>query len=225
MAYVFLSHKLDPKDLGWPGTAVLTIDDDSVIGDEAPFNAVVNHLPNHFGTHFDAPLHFNPEGVPLHELSADYFAYKGDEILMLEVPKKATEIITLDDVLPHADKIKQAKLLLFHSGFSKLRKSEALTYQNEGPCIHPDVAKWLVENCPNLLCVGVDFIAIGSPCNDLAKDTHQWLLGFHTDKFVTAIEDMNMEPLVGKKINFITLGPLRVVGADSGQVSIIADIQ
>lgn len=226
MAFEFLSYRLDPTDPVWPGAAALTIESDAVLGvDGSPYNTAICHLPNHFGTHFDAPLHFNPNGPPLCELDADYFAYKGNEVFVLDVPKNAREIITLEDVLPHGDKIKSVRLLLFHSGFSKLRRVDASTYQGEGPCIHPDVARWLVENCPQLMCIGVDFISIGSPCNALATDTHQWLLGCRTNKFITAIEDMDMEPLVGKKINFIALGPLRIVGADSGQVSIIADLE
>lgn len=60
---------------------------------------------------------------------------------------------------------------------------------------------------------------------DLAAPAHQNLLGFNTEKFITAIEDMHLEVLGDKKINSVTAAPLRIVGLDSSQVSVIADIE
>jgi kynurenine formamidase len=224
--FVFLSYKLDPKDGAWPGEATLKVEQDSQIGkDGKPFNSIIAHLPNHFGTHFDAPLHFNPKGIPMHELPIDYFAYKGEHVLLADVPKAPKEVVTKEDIRPYEKELKNAKLLLIRTGFEKYKYSQPKIYENEGPCLHPDLSRYLVENFENLLCVGMDFLSIGSPCNDLGKDGHQWLLGYHTKKFVTAIEDMPLSPLGNKKIKTVTLGPLRIVGADSAQVSVIAEIE
>lgn len=224
--FMFLSHKLDPTESAWPGEAVLSVEKDSQIGkDGKPFNSVISHLPNHFGTHFDAPCHFVPGGIPMHELPIDYYAYKEEEIFLIDAPKKPREIVTVEDIKPYADKIKDAKLLLIRTGFEKYRFDEPSIYQNEGPCLHPDLCRYLVENFENLLCVGLDFLSIGSPCNDLGADAHQWLLGMHTEKFITAIEDMMLMPLGDKVIKRVTLGPLRIIGADSSQVSIIAEVE
>ena len=224
--FVFLSYKLDPAGLGWPGEAPLTIDQDKVIGQNGmPYNSVVAHIPNHFGTHFDAPQHFCPNGIPMHELPVDYFAYKGEDVLLLDIPKEARGIVMAEDVKPYEEQLKKAKLLLIRTGFEKYKFTEPELYQMEGPCLHPELSKYLVENFDNLLCVGLDFLSIGSPSNDLAKDAHQWLLGYHTKKFITAIEDMLLSPLGNKKINVVTLGPARLVGADSAQVSVMAEIE
>jgi arylformamidase len=83
----------------------------------------------------------------------------------------------------------------------------------------------MVETFDKLLCVGLDFLSVGTPANDLAAASHQWLLGVHTKKFITAIEDMPMSPLDNKKIISVTLGPLRIEGIDSAQLSIMAEVE
>lgn len=65
-------------------------------------------------------------------------------------------------------------------------------YQMEGPFLTPETCLYMVNTYKNLKCVGFDFLAIGSPCNDLAAPAHQNLLGLNTEKFITAIEDMNL---------------------------------
>ena len=224
--FAFLSYKLDPADGAWPGEAVLKVDKDSIIGKNGkPFNSVIAHVPNHFGTHFDAPRHFNPNGIPIAELPIDYFAYKEEDILLVDVPKKAKETVNKQDIEPYAEQLKNKKILLIRTGFEKYKHTEPYSYENEGPSIHPELSKYLVENFPKLLCIGLDFLSIGSPCNDLGADAHQWLLGYHTDKFITAIEDMMLSPIGSKKIRALTLGPSRIVGADSAQVSVIAELE
>lgn len=224
--FVFLSYKLDPKDHAWPGEPVLKVELDSVIGKNGrPCNSAISHVPNHFGTHFDAPRHFNPNGMQIAELPANYFAYKENEILLVDIPKKEKEVVILEDIEPYEENLKKAKLLLIRTGFEKFKYEKPYVYENEGPCLHPDLCKYLVNKFDNLLCVGLDFLSIGSPCNNLGVDAHQWLLGYHTDKFITAVEDMMLSPLENKKIKGITLGPLRIVGVDSSQVSVIAEIE
>ena len=93
----------------------------------------------------------------------------------------------------------------------------------EGPFLTPETCLYMVNTYKNLKCVGFDFLAIGSPCNDLAAPAHQNLLGLNTENFITAIEDMNLSELKGK-INFVVAAPLRIVGVDSSQVSVIADL-
>lgn len=225
MKFVFLSYKLDPADSAWPGEAVLHVEPDAQIGQQGkPFNSVISHLPNHFGTHFDAPRHFCPDGIAMHQLPIDYFAYTREEILLVDIPKAPKEIVMLEDILPYAEPLKNKKLLLIRTGFEAYRRHHTECYINEGPSLHPDFCRYLVENFAHLHCIGMDFLSIGSPCNDLAVEAHRWLLGYYSEKFITAIEDMPLSPLGDEEIQLITLGPSRIVGADSAQVSVIAQI-
>ena len=130
-----------------------------------------------------------------------------------------------EDLIPHEEEIKKADLLLIRTGFDKVRKEDPKTYQMEGPYLDPDCCTYMIETFPDLRTVGFDFLAIGSPCNELAPVSHQIMLGFTQERFITAIEDMALAEIEDKKITAVYVAPLRIVGVDSSQVSIIAELE
>lgn len=224
--YVYLSHRLYVGEPAWPDAPVLTIDQHDKIGENGSFcNTYIMHLPNHFGTHYDAPRHFNPNGPAIVELPPEYFMFKKDDILLLSIPKKSAECITKEDVEPYAEQISKAKLLLIKTGNEALREKDVEAYKFRGPSAHPGFCEYLVKNFDNLLCIGLDCLSLGSVCNDYATEAHHWLLGYYTDKFITVIEDMKMSPLEGKEIESITVLPLRMIGIDSSPVTIVAEVK
>lgn len=221
---VFLSYPLDPKDLAWPGEPTVKVRRCTDLDDHGDgFSSFITELPNHCGTHYDAPRHFNKKGLDINELPMDYFTF--DRVLLLDLPKKACEGITIEDLKPHEAEIQQVDLLMIRTGFEKMRREEPKTYQMEGPFLHPDTCLYMVNTFKDLKTVGFDFLAIGSPCNDLAGIAHQNLLGCHTEKFITAIEDMQLEVIGDRKIKSVVAAPLRIVGLDSSQVTVIADLE
>jgi kynurenine formamidase len=216
---------IDPKDNAFPGEPVVTIEQDSVIDPNGkPFNSAIVHLPNHFGTHLDAPHHFNPNGIDLVDLPVETFGYTRDEILLVDLPHRGEprSIITVEDIEPYADQLKGKRLLLLRTGFERFKFSDPRTYEYEGVSIHRDLSRWLVENTDALVCIGMDWLSIGSPSNDHGVDAHQWLLGNHVDRTIVGIEDMTLAPIGDKQIEVLTLGPLRVNGIDSAQVNVMA---
>lgn len=220
---LFLSHPLDPKDLAWPGEPTLKVEQSTNIEEGAGFNSCISYLPNHFGTHFDAPKHFNKDGLSINELDIEYFVYKN--VLLIDLPKGNKSYIVEEDLKPYEEEIQKADLLLIRTGFESKRSESSLEYQNEGPCIHPDCCNYMINTFKNLRSVGFDFLAIGAPWNDLAGIAHQNLLGLYSDKFITAIEDMKLAEIGNRRVCSVYLGPLRIVGADSGQVSVIAEVE
>ena len=76
MNYQFLSHPLDTNDPGFPGEPTLTIQPATRIAEGDAYNSSIVHLFNHFGTHFDAPAHFNPHGRSIAELDISHFIYE-----------------------------------------------------------------------------------------------------------------------------------------------------
>ena len=75
--FIHLSHVIDPKDNAWPGEPTVQVEPDRRIGvDGKPFNSAMIHLPNHFGTHMDAPHHFNPDGIDMIDLPDDIWGYE-----------------------------------------------------------------------------------------------------------------------------------------------------
>lgn len=224
--YVYLSHRLHEGEVAWPDAPVLKIEQHDKIGEnDSPCNTYIMHLPNHFGTHYDAPRHFNANGPSIVDLPTEYFVFGQEDILLLSIPKKSGECITKEDVEPYTEQISKAKLLLIKTGNENLRDKDVAAYKYRGPSAHPNFCKYLVENFSSLLCIGLDCLSLGSVCNDYATEAHHWLLGYYTQKFVTVIEDMKMMPLEGKNIRNITILPLRMIGIDSSPVTIIADIE
>lgn len=221
--YVHLSHILDPDGPAYPGTPKLETTQRTVIGEDGDSNSFVSTLPNHFGTHMDAPRHFVTEGVTFAELGPERFNFDGDEVLLVDVPSKSKprSILTVEDIEPYANEFDGIRLLLIRTGFERYRSENPQVYQEEGPCLDPELCKWLATET-RVQCVGLDWISVGAPWNDLGTEAHRQLLGAYRDNFITAIEDLSLAPVGDKWIDFVTLGPLRVAGVDSSQVSVTA---
>ncbi len=221
----YLSYILDPKDLVWPGEPNIEVTHCTEIKGDCLYNSFLSKLPNHCGTHYDGPWHFNPNGVKFTELPIEYFWF--EKIAVVDAPKKADEGVMPEDLMPFEEEIKAAKLLLIKTGFSFVREKEPEVYQQHGPYLSPEVAKYLVETFPELNTVGFDFLSIGSPANDLSAKSHQILLGCHSEHFVTGIEDMDLRPLYDNpaKLKRVIAAPLRIIGVDSSQVSVLAEFE
>ncbi|WP_289002133.1 cyclase family protein [uncultured Megasphaera sp.] len=224
--HVFLSYPLAKGQVVYPNSPAYLSGRQDIIGvNGSVFNTSIMVIPNHYGTHYDAPRHFNPEGLKITELPMDYFCFKGDDILILDVPKGNKEVITAEDVMPYKDQIAKAKLLLLRTGFEKQKELDPESYKYENPSAHPSFCKYLVENFPELKTIGLDSLSLGSVCNDYAIEAHHWLLGCYTDHFVTVIEDMMLSPLEGKTVKSITVAPIRALDVDSAPVTIIAEVE
>lgn len=221
--YVHLSHIIDPQGPSYPGSPELTVDANAVIGEDGAHNDFISHLPNHFGTHMDAPAHFVEGGVTFAELGPERFNFDGDEILLIDVPTKSQpqSIIRVEDIEPYVEEFDGIRLLLIRTGFERYRTENPEVYRAQGPCLDPALCEWLATRT-NLDCIGLDWISVGAPWNDLGTEAHRQLLGYYRDNFITAIEDLSLAPVEDKWIDFVTLGPLRIAGVDSSQVSVTA---
>ncbi len=226
--FVHLAHILDPKDGAYPGEPTLQVRQDSVIFQSGkPFNSAIATLPNHVGTHMDGPHHFNTVGLNFEELPDDLFGYEGDEVLLVDLPHRGhfREVIVKEDIEPYADQLRGKRLLLLRTGFVRYKFVEPERYANEGVSLHPDFSRYLNEEFPELVCIGMDFLSIGSPTNDYGVEAHRWLLGNYTDHVICAIEDMPLDALGDRPIKAITLGPLRIKGVDSSQICAMAWVE
>lgn len=227
--FVHLSHVLDPVDGAFPGEPVLVVTQDSVASPEGkPFNSTIATLPNHVETHMDGPHHFGGPDIPFADLPIEFFAYEGDEVIVVDLPHRCgpAEVIVKEDIEPYAEQLKGKRLLLLRTGFTKYKFEDPKIYEEQGVSLHPEFSKYLNENFPELACIGMDFLSIGSPTNDYGPEAHRWLLGNYTDHIICGIEDMDLRPVnADTKFKVVTLGPLRVKGIDSSQVNVMAWIE
>ena len=226
--FVHLSHILDPKDGAYPGEPTLQVRQDSVISESGkPFNSAIATLPNPVGTHMDGPHHFTPVGLHFEELPDDLFGYEGDEVLLVDLPHRGDfrEVIVKEDIEPYAEQLRGKRLLLLRTGFVRYKFTEPERYANEGVSLHPDFSRYLNEEFPDLVCIGMDFLSIASPTNDYGVEAHRWLLGNYNSHVICAIEDMPLDALADRRIKAITLGPLRIKGIDSSQICAMAWVE
>ncbi|CCI83246.1 cyclase family protein [Corynebacterium otitidis] len=226
MDFVHLSHVLRPGGVAFPGEPTLGLRQDRARGDEqgSEFAAYTATLPGHVGTHMDGPRHHRLSGPSFDELPMRYFAYEGEEIALIDLPHRdePASVVTRGDLEAHREEIAAARLLLIRTGFEARRDADPETYCERGVSLHPEACRWLSEECPRLDCVGMDWLSVGSPTNDYGTPAHRWLLGCRNDHLITAVEDMSLAPLGRRRIEFLTLGPLRLAGVDSAQVAAIA---
>lgn len=223
--HLFLSHMLISDAPHWPGTPAVAAVQDTDVTDDFPYASWTVSVPNHFGTHMDAPRHFVPNGLKITELPIEYFSH--DRVLLIELPKGDAEGVMPEDLKPYEEEIKKVSCVLIRSGYEKYRTEDPERYESRPPHVHPDTCKYLVETFPDLLVIGFDFLALGTPANDLAPIAHRQLLGYDPDqsKFVTCIEDMHLAELpVGCTIKRFYNLPLRVAEIDSSVVTCIAEV-
>lgn len=227
--FLFLSHPLDPAGYAWPGQPVVKTTQCTDVSDDCPFCSFVSELPNHCGTHMDAPRHFVKDGLSINDLSIDYFCHT--DVALLDIPKGPVEGVHRADLEPYADILSKVSCALIRTGMEQYRDTDQDTYQNKGAYVAPDAGRYLSEEFPNLKVIGMDFLALGSaspdcPEGEFPPDCHRNILGYYTGKFVTAIEDMHLAdlPKDAKIVRFFN-APLLIKGLDSSQVICIAEVE
>lgn len=222
MTYQLLSYPLDVKDPGFPGEPTLTYDICTSTAQGDVYNSAIIHLFNHFGTHFDAPKHFNPNGLAITELALTYFIY--EKPLLIDLPKSAGSLIEPEDLAPYLMQIKQADCLLIRTGLEQLRAKDPQQYAANGGAVSIQAAKYLIDHASNLKAIGFDFISLASPANpDHGVEAHQVMLGMYKENFICIIEDMKLSQLDSKTLKRVLAMPLLVKGIDSAQVTVLAE--
>ncbi len=222
-SFRLLSYPLTAGAPVWPGNpAVRTEPVDAIArGDHA--NTTLLHLYTHSGTHLDAPRHFNEAGPAAYQLPLERFIFFGP--FVLEVPSPDGGFITLADLLPARERLQAADLCLLRTGWSSLRAVDPDRYAARGPLLHPDAARFLVDECPGLRGLAIDAISIGCPAYPAESvATHQVLTGVgrHDGRFLIIFEDLRIDPDLGHAAR-IYAWPLFVEGSDGSPCTIVAE--
>ncbi len=221
--YKLLSYPICKNMPTWPGSSSVDLTPNSSIdkGDVAYTYTI--HLFNHYGTHFDAPLHFNKNGLPISELPLNTFIYNSP--LLIDIPKQPGEKVEPADLEIFADKILNCDLLMIRTGFWKNRMEEPDVYEKNGPAISSRTAKWLLDNFLNIKAVALDFVSLASYSDQNDGNlAHQIMLGTFHQHYICIIEDVNMADLPADGICKVAAIPLFVEGVDSCPVTMWAEL-
>ena len=222
-----LSYILDEMMPKWPTnpSEKYTFELSTRRGDPNNASSVFHHIHN--GTHVDAPSHFDPKGRTIDQLPIEDFYFIRP--LVLELPKRRGENVTLTDIEAHRAEIMACDILLIYTGYSSLRETSPEAFVNGFPSVSPAAARCLRVDFPGLKAVALDSISFddaataveeGFPSHHSLLDTSEALPG----RTLLLFEDVNIGRLLGvKDIKAICAFPVRWKGLEGAPVSMVAN--
>ncbi|MBO9608639.1 MAG: cyclase family protein [Paenibacillaceae bacterium] len=224
MKYRKLSYEMRTDAPGWPGSYSMEIEPYSLIDRGAVANQYQVKLLNHFGSHMDGPRHFNNRGPRLAEMPIETFIY--ERPLLLDIPLRAMEQVTVEHLLPFRHRIAAADLLMIRSGFAAERTRNPQQYANRGPSFRADCCRYMMDHFRNLKAVAMDWISLATP--SLLEDgvlAHQYLLGVYHDHYICIMEDVNFDGIAAGELEKVWALPLFVEQIDSAPVTVVAGLR
>lgn len=216
-----ISYPIRSDAPGWPGNEIFEIEHVRSMAKGDVNNSCIFRMHEHYGTHMDAPFHFNNNGPKMAELPFDWFF--SDKPLLLDIPKGSCETLDPEDFEPYAEQIAQADFLLIRTGFQRFRDTDPKKYQMESPAISPAGCEYLVKTFGGTLkIVGFDTQSLGNASDKTGAgiEAHRWMLGSYTEHFITVIEDADLQDVPADKPLLAAAAiPLRMIGTDSSPVT------
>ncbi len=228
--YVEIGYPVYPGMPVYPGLpeTELFLREDLLAG--ADWNGSVLTTYLHAGTHVDAPWHYMGGDTPkmdnLEAVPTESFVY--EHPVLVNVPAEGDNyLITIEDIKAHGDEIYEADALFFNTNYWPHRGSDFMTYANNFPAVSPEAAEWIRVELPKIKAVGIDTMSIENIANGQKNGfrTHKAFLNpdlpNHT---ILVYEDINPEPIIGKKLLKAYCSPIRIRG-DATICNIIVEIE
>lgn len=184
----------------WPGEPAFALDRNATIGPDCPVNVGTMHTPLHAGTHADAPMHYDPDGVASAECGLD--AYIGPAIL-LDV-RHAEGRVEAGDLEWGALEGAERVLLRTYDRFPLDR------WDSDFTAIAPEVVARLRE-------MGVRLIGTDAPSLD--PETSKTMDAHHAVRIggMAILEGLVLDNVEAGRYQLVAL-PLRIAGADASPV-------
>lgn len=217
--YILLSHVLrqDTPSYGNRDKVIIRVNSSIKAGETANSSCLVLSN-NHIGTHIDVPRHFSDNGKKTTDYSIGEYIFEKCQVL--DVPCDSAKIISISDLNGLREDI---DLLLIRTGYESKRGTDE--YWNNNPGLNPELADDLRNKCPNLRCVGFDFISVTSwqhrPEGRLAHKA--FLAPDNGDREIWAIEDMSLLN-TPKEIKKVIVAPLLIEDGNGTAVTVIAEL-
>lgn len=233
---VDLSHAYDDRTVFWPTAKPFRLQKvaDGVTPQGYYYAANQFSMAEHGGTHIDAPIHFaqrknTVDTIPLDQLMGTSVVVDVSRTCESNVDYQIATADFEEWERAHGP-IPSGSIVVLRTGFSR-RWPDAAKYLGTAergepavpklhfPGLHPDAAKWLVDNrAPK--AVGLDTASIDYGQSKLFE-THRILM----DRNVPAFENLtNLDRLPATGASIIAL-PMKIGGGSGGPLRAIAIIQ
>lgn len=227
LTVVDLTHTVSASAPYWPGPERSPFRHDTLAkhADSAPSMAAYA-LPEHFGTHLDAPVHFGAGQASVDEIPiTDFFGPAVVIDVSAQASADADYVLTADDVLAweaRHGRIPAGSVVLMRSGWAA-RWSTAGAYfgrDDSGgmhfPGFAADAARLLVEE-RDIAGIGVDTGSVdpgnadGFPVHDIVNGSGR----YHLEN----VANLERLPESGA---FLIVAPVKIEGGSGGQVRVYA---
>jgi len=191
----------------WPGDPGISMTLASSLnhGDDA--NVTRLEIGVHTGTHIDAPIHFEAEGMSVDELSMDILIGSCRVFDLSEIVENIGA-----KILKNLD-FSGATRVLFKTRNSIWWASGKTEFQKDFVYITEEGAKYLVDHGVNL--VGIDYLSV-EKFGSSDYSTHHLLLR----NKVVIVEGLNLSGISSGEYELIAL-PLRLKGSDGSPARVI----
>ncbi len=216
--YILLSHvlKQDTPSYGNRDKVIIRVNS-CIRGGETANSSCLVLSNNHIGTHIDVPRHFSDSGKKTTDYPIGDYVF--EKVQVTDLPCDGPKLIEGSDLVGLRSDI---DLLLIRTGYESKRGEDA--YWNNNPGLSPDLADYLRQHCPNLRCVGFDFISVTSWQHRAeGRLAHKAFLAPEDgSREIWAIEDMSLAN-APKEIKKVVVAPLLVEDGNGTAVTVIAE--
>lgn len=220
-SFLFLSFPLDSTTPAYRNGPGVTIEPVNRISKGDSCNTLHYSMPNHIGTHLDAPRHFDRRGLTIDSYPPEFWISK--RITCLDIsPVDENTVILLDDTIIGTIP-KDVEVLLIKTGYCAIRNDEK--YWSSNPGLDPKLANKLRESLPSLRIIGVDLISISS-FGDRKTGRECHISFLQDNRPILIVEDMDLCKVHQNTIfNRIVVSPLIIKEADGSPCTVIAEVE
>lgn len=217
--YIILSHKLSLSSPMFANQPGLRINPLKQIDRGDSSNSYMLNMPNHIGTHVDAPRHFDPSGKAIADFSINDLTFLKPKLIA--VPKLESELINVQDIKKYEERISDSDFLMIKTGFQSWRDSDPIKYSTKNPGMSKEAASYLARKFPKLRGIGLDTISLSSATNrEEGREAHKILL---KGRNFVIVEDMDLSK-ANDRISKLIVVPLFIEGIDSAPCTVLAEL-
>ena len=211
MKVIDLTHTIRPGMPVYPGTEPPKFTPANTYEKDG-FKETLVQMFTHTGTHMDPPAHLFAGRTTLDQFPASQFIGKA---LVIDCRAlREGEAITMAQLAPYGERVRQADFLLFNLGWDKRWGTES--YFGDYPCLDDAVMELILAG--DYKGIGFDVIGL-DPIADENLTRHKRLFA---EKDIVNIENLKSLDLCGGELFSFSCFPLKLENCDGSPVRAVA---